>query len=212
MKCKLITTASDYAKTDKLRESLERHGWDYHIIEHGWRGFGDKILKTYEYLKDSDVTHFFYSDSYDTYVLAPMAEAIQKLKGRDMLWSSEKACYPHAQLAEMYPDNPSPWKYLNGGGWFASKESFMRMVEDEMPSYFTVDQVYFTNQLLTRKNITLDYDCEIFQTIAFCDFDKEFTVERGRVYNNFTKQYPIFFHGNGHTPLNKIYELTGLEG
>lgn len=210
MKIKLITTASDWSKTLKLQESLERHGWDFHIILHDWRGFGDKILKTYEYLKESDVTHFFYSDSYDTYVLAPMEEAISKLRGRDMLWSSEKACYPHAQLAEMYPENPSPWKYLNGGGWFASKEAFMRMVEDDMPSHLTVDQVYFTNQLLTKKNITLDYDCEIFQTIAFCDFDKEFEVIRGRVYNKFTKQYPIFFHGNGHTPLNRIYELTGL--
>lgn len=207
MKIKLITTASDYSKTGKLRESLDRHGWPYHIIEHHWRGFGDKILKTYEYLKESDVTHFFYSDSYDTYALGTMEEAISKLRGRDLLWSAEKACYPHPQLAVLYPPSFSAWKYLNGGGWFASKEAFCKMVEEEMPQCFTVDQVYFTNQLITKKNITLDYDCEIFQTIAFCDIEKEFDIDRGRIFNKQSKQWPILIHGNGHTPMDKIYEL-----
>ena len=48
MKCKLITTCSDISKTSILQQSLKKHKWDYHIIEHTWRGFGDKILKTYE--------------------------------------------------------------------------------------------------------------------------------------------------------------------
>lgn len=208
MKISLITTASDYSKTEKLRESLDRHGWPYHIIKHDWRGFGDKILKTYEYLKTSDITHFFYSDSYDTYALGPMEEAISKIKDFDtMLWSAEKACYPHPELASMYPESSSDWKYLNGGGWFCSAKNFIDMVEAEMPTHLTVDQVYFTNQLITKKNIVLDYDCKIFQTIAFCDFEKEFEVERGRIFNKQSKQWPVLIHGNGHTPMDKIYNL-----
>jgi procollagen-lysine,2-oxoglutarate 5-dioxygenase len=208
MRIKLITTASDISKTGKLVESLQRHNWPYHVIQHEWKGFGSKIIETYNYLKTSDVTHFFYADSYDSYVIGTMGEALSKIKDfSKMLWSSEKACYPHPQLASMYPESTSEWKYLNGGGWFASKESFIKMVEDEMPSYLTVDQVYFTNQLLTKKSMSLDYSCDIFQTIAFCDLDKEFEFERGRMYNKQTKSWPIIIHGNGHTPMERIYDI-----
>lgn len=208
MKIMLITTASDYSKTEKLRESLDRHGWPYHIVVHEWRGFGCKILETYNYLKTSDITHFFYSDSYDTYALGTMEEAISKIKDLDqMLWSAEKACYPHTELARFYPEHHYSRKYLNGGGWFCPKDKFIEMVENEMPSVATVDQVYFTNQLITKKNIVLDYNCEIFQTIAHSDLETEFEYERGRMYNKETKSWPILIHGNGHTPLDKIYNL-----
>jgi len=73
MKCILITTASDINKTLTLQRSLKKYGWDYHIITHEWQGFGDKILKTYEYLKaNPSITHFFYSDSYDSIVTKSM--------------------------------------------------------------------------------------------------------------------------------------------
>lgn len=207
MNVKLITTASNYEKTARLRESLDKQGWPYHIIVHDWKGYGSKIIETYNHLKTSDVTHFFYADSYDSYVLSTMDEALNKLHGEDMIWSSEKACYPHPDKAARYPETYSTWKYLNGGGWFCSKEQFMRMVESNMPSYADVDQVYFTDYLLNTGKITLDYDCKVFQTIAFTDIDAEFEIERGRIYNKQTKQWPVIIHGNGHTPMDRIYEL-----
>lgn len=40
MKCKLITTASDINRTMHLQRSLNKFGWEYHIIQHEWTGFG----------------------------------------------------------------------------------------------------------------------------------------------------------------------------
>lgn len=69
-------------------------------------------------------------------------------------------------------------------------------------------------------NIKLDTNCEIFQTIAF-ENDYDFTrvvepdtrynitgwTDRLRVKNNETGTLPVFFHGNAHTKMLKIWQL-----
>jgi hypothetical protein len=65
-----------------------------------------------------------------------------------------------------------------------------------------------TNQFLKLHNegwLKLDYVCEIFQTLGFCP-DSDFDM-KGRFTNTVTKSTPLFIHGNGHTPMGKIYEL-----
>ena len=221
MKCKLITTASNYDKTEILRQSLDKFNWDYHIITHYWQGFGDKILKTYYYLKENpDITHFFYSDSYDTIALDTMENTLAKIPNKDIiLLSAERACYPHPEKEEFYPKHDSPFHFVNGGGWFCNSQMFIELVEKDKPEQETVDQVWFTDQFLKGFCfIKLDYLCDVFQTIAFCpetDFS-EMTKNTGDnfneyqnkyILNNITGSFPTFIHGNGHTPMDRFNKL-----
>ncbi len=207
MLCKFITTTSDLDKCFQLRRSLILNDWNYHIIEHEWKGFGGKIIETYNYLKaNPDITHFFYSDAWDTVVLGTMEEALSKLPSTDIiLFSAERACYPHPGKAGKYPDHDSPWKYLNGGGWFASSDLFCQMVESNMPAVDINDQAWFTDRFLDGY-ITLDYNCTIFQTMAFCR-ETDFKYQTHRLYNRVHRTTSLFIHGNGHTPMPKVYDL-----
>lgn len=218
MNCILLTTTSERAKCEMLEKSLNKYEWQYHIIEHHWRGFGDKILRTYEYLKQHpEITHFFYTDAWDTIVVNYPKWALHdivKYFGEDcIVLSAEKGCYPHPDKAPLYPEVESPFKYVNGGGWFCNAELFCRMVDENPLTPETVDQVWFTDLYLKyheSKLVKLDTECEVFQTIAFCeDWELEEMEDNGREYIwNFTQQSePTFLHGNGHTPMTRFYEL-----
>lgn len=206
MKTIFITTTSDINKCFQLKRSLDYYGWESVFILHDWRGFGDKILKTYEYLKARpEITHFFYSDAWDTFCLGTIESALSKIPDKDIiLFSAERACYPHTDKAAKYPDNKSPWKYINGGGWFASSKLFCEMVERYPLTYEDVDQVYFTDRFLDGYG-QLDYNCQVFQTIGFCP-DSDFNVGK----NTVTGTTPVFWHGNGHTPMDTIYSLLPM--
>jgi len=211
MKCKLITTASDMSKTAMLQKSLIKFGWDYHIIQHEWTGFGNKLIQTYNYLvANPDITHFFYSDSYDTIVLDTMDEALSRVKDFDcLLMSAERACYPHPHKEPFYPalkDPNNPFKFVNGGGWFANSQVFQSLYKYNVPTVETVDQVWFTDRYLSQTPLVkLDSDCNIFQTIAFCPDDNFILTDK--VFNTITKTFPIFLHANGHTPYDKFKAL-----
>ena len=207
MNIKLITTASDYSKTEMLRKSLAKFGWEYIILTHEWRGFGDKILKTYEYLKEHpEITHFFYSDSYDTIALQTMDYALSQIKDKDIiLMSAERACYPHPEKEARYPKHDSPWHFVNGGGWFCNSDIFKMAVETNPLTHETVDQVWFTDLYLNHPEyVKLDCECKVFQSIAF---SPETDFDLYRYKNNVTKTYPTYWHGNGHTPMTELYKL-----
>jgi len=208
MKCILITTASDIKKTLTLQRSLKKYGWNYHIITHEWQGFGDKILKTYEYLKaNPSITHFFYSDSYDSIVTKSMEEAFISIKDYDcILMSTERGCYPHPDKEKLYPKHDSPFHFVNGGGWFCNAEVFKKAVETNPLTVNTVDQVWFTDLFLNHPEyVNLDYDCNTFQTVAFCP-DTDFIIG-DTIYNTVTHSFPAFIHGNGHTPIDKFLTI-----
>ena len=212
MKCILITTASDINKTLTLQRSLKKYGWNYHIITHEWQGFGDKILKTYEYLKaNPSITHFFYSDSYDSIVTKSMNEAFISIKDYDcILMSAERGCYPHPDKEKLYPKHESPFHFVNGGGWFCNAEVFKRAVQSNPLTVNTVDQVWFTNLFLNNPEyVKLDYECNTFQTVAFCP-DSDFIIGN-TIYNTITNSFPAFIHGNGHTPIDKFLTILKTE-
>lgn len=206
----IITTTSDLSKCYELRRSLIYHGWDYHFIKHEWDGFLGKLHHTYNYLKGlKGYTHFIYTDAWDTFALAG-PDSVTVPDG--LLISAERACYPHPEKAVLYPDNPSPWKYVNGGGWCGEIAAFIKMYELCPPTTELNDQLYLTDQFLKGYDwINLDYECKIFQTIGFCpESDFAFMEAAGTnkiVLNTVTRAMPAFIHGNGHTPMPHIYEL-----
>jgi len=213
IKLKFLTTTSDRSKTSELIQSLSKFGWDFHIIEHEWNGFLGKITETYKYLPtllEQGYTHFIYSDAWDSVTLSSMEEVIHKMKNLEgCVYSVEKACYPHSELAVLYPECSTDWKYINGGGWYSSIEFFQKMVERSYPQEEMNDQVWAHRQFIENNLgglIQLDTECKIFQTIGF-EGEGDFSYTGNRLFNIKTDQLPVFIHGNGHTPMTKIYDL-----
>lgn len=205
----VITTTSDRKKTQRLEDSLKRYGYNYHAIEHTWGGFLDKLHETYKYLKTTDETHFIYTDAWDSVVLRSGLVDIPEL-----LFSAERACYPHNEKSKMYPKVDSPFKYVNGGGFGGEVSAFIKMYESTPPKDEMNDQVWLTDRYLSsldngnETNITLDVFCEVFQTLAFCPTEN-FVFDKG-IKNTETNTYPYFLHGNGHTPLEPILKLLPM--
>jgi hypothetical protein len=203
MRLKVITTTSDLSKCRQLEYSLKYWGYDYFIIQHEWTGFLDKLRHTYYYLKSLEgYTHFLYSDAWDTFALKG-PESIPEIEG--LLISAERACYPHTEKAVLYPDNTSPFKYVNGGGFMGEISAFLKIYEGNPPKDEMNDQVWLTDiflKYLGTGEISLDYGCQVFQTVAFCPEDNF----KG-AYNKVTDSFPIFWHGNGHTSIDWVYKL-----
>jgi hypothetical protein len=206
---KLITTASDIAKTEMLQNSLKKYGWDYEILVHRWEGFGDKILKTYQYLKNNpDIEYFFFTDAYDSMVVDTMENTLNKIEDKEcILLSAELGCWPDINKENSYPKQDSKWRFVNSGGYFANVEIFKTLVENNKVFIETDDQRYFTDLFLSNPSqVKLDYNCQVFQSIAFCP-DDNFQIIDDYICNTVTKTKPTLIHGNGRTPMNRYYEL-----
>jgi len=202
----VITTTSDRRKTQRLEDSLKRYGYSYHIIEHKWGGFLDKLHETYKYLKATDETHFLYTDAFDTIALRPNVPINDGL-----LISAEWGCYPYPELAKKYPEVDSPWKYVNGGGWGGEVSAFIKLYESKPPTNEMNDQVWMTDRYLEGHSyLSLDTNCEVFQTISAFNpewFKYCLQNRKGSGLKNLkTNTFPYFWHGNGHTDMNNIYK------
>jgi hypothetical protein len=215
MKLKFVTTLSDSTNQGwlKFEKSLKEYNWDYHGIVHPWTGYLSKITQTYEYLKTlkaEGYTHFIYSDSYDSLAFAGPQEVLDKMKNIDgIVMSVEKACYPYVDWANRFPETTTPWRFVNGGGWYADIDAYIAMVENDYPKTDLNDQVWSQRQYLDNNPnglIQLDTECSVFQTYAFHSPD-DFKFEAERIKNLKTGSYPVFFHFNGHTNADEVYKL-----
>jgi len=222
MKIKFITTASDPNNPgwQTLEHSLHKHGWDYQLIVGEWRGYASKLLDLYDYLKsgaEDETDLIMYSDSYDSIMLARPEEVLEKwvnttdthliLEGgwieKNILWYAERACWPYGEWTHLYPDSPTPYKHLNGGGFIATPQQIINLIEINpvVPSAEFNDQAHNAKIFLTKNhiaNIQLDYYCEIFQCMAHAG-ESDFSVVDGRLVNNITGTKPCAAHWNGHS-------------
>lgn len=152
-------------------------------------------------------THVIYSDAADTIFL----KAFQPEDG--LLISAEKACFPDKLLAELYPNYPGPWKYVNAGNWCSSIEIAIKFFEKYGLNTYQDKHVNgqrewhhaFLNGCIERFPVRLDYSCNKFQTTAFED-QGDFYSD-GISFKNFvTGTEPCVLHGNGRTDMTWIYE------
>jgi hypothetical protein len=70
---KLLTVASRLEEQglNNLIKSAEKFKWDIEIICTEWRGFGTKLIETYNYLKKNPhITEFIFVDAYDVLALS----------------------------------------------------------------------------------------------------------------------------------------------
>lgn len=208
---KLLTLATDVAskKLLDLIASSDKFGWNLEVIVAEWRGFGTKLIETYNYLKKNPrITEFIFVDAYDVVALSSPQEAIEKIKDRTkMLISVEKNCWPDSSLASKYPKTDSEWKYINSGSYYSPSKLFIDMIEANPPLYIDDDQLWMTNRFLNNPNDkVLDYDCEVFQAYSFIS-DDDFGYENKRLQNLKTKSQPVLIHSNGKTDDTKVLDL-----
>jgi|688.fasta_scaffold25419_11 hypothetical protein len=208
---KLLTVATDIAN-DKLFDlisSADKFGWNLEVIVTEWKGFGTKLIETYNHLqKNPHITEFIFVDAYDVIALSSPQEVLEKIKDRTkMLISVEKNCWPNSELASQYPKTNSEWKYINSGSYYSPSKLFIDMIESYPPLYIDDDQLYLTNEFLNNPDDkVLDYDCEVFQAYSFIA-DDDFGYENKRLQNLKTKSQPVLIHSNGRTDNTKILDL-----
>lgn len=217
MKLIVVTTCDNLNNERylKLKASLERFGYTFECIFHPFT-FGTQlnVIRRWAEGYTGDATHMLYTDAFDTLALAGPEEVVGKMPECKMLISAEKNCYPYPERADRYPDTGTPWKYVNGGGWIAEIEYFKYLCSKENLNPNSHDQVWLMDAYLNnREEIKLDTQCEIFQTIAFSNIDEWKRIDcmseviQYRFNNIGTGTRPVFFHGNGHTEMDWVYQI-----
>jgi len=213
-----------FAGTDRMVSSFEKHGFEV-AINRIPTGNGQILRGLYDCYKRAATghDHFAYADAADTVCQRPFEVPTDHL-----LWSTEKACYPHPEKAKEYKFAgrlKSPWRYLNngvyGGPLALAIEFFERYglhkLHDGANGQAEVMDAYLKAQE-DGFPIKLDFNCKLFQSIAF-DHDPnrqghpvhangcegtDFEIKDGLVVNKLTKSTPAVLHGNGQTPMGWI--------
>jgi len=186
----------------------------------------DKLPILLNFLKtipDDDIIIFL--DGRDIFVVGSLEEAITKFKNTGAKWfiSTERWCWPDKNLAPLFPDNPSPLKYINSGafiGYAGFVRDLLTKMKPLMKDDIRSDQLIFA-QFLVRDNrhllddglVKLDYNCEIFLTLKSVNVNDVFLDESNlRIIYIPSNSMPFAIHGNGNEELwkelsKKIYGI-----
>ena len=203
---KLITVCSHPEHAEVLRRSAELYGWDFvciHVPE--WKGFGTKLIATYEYLKQHpEIDRFVFADAFDVVTLGNRPIIFHP----KIVFSAEKGCWPDDSLRDKYPPiaNGSEFKFLNSGLFYAETSEWLKMIEQNPPEYHFDDQLYYTKCFLSSKyNMALDTHQTYFNSHSFIS-EGEYTYNNGRV--QIMGNEPVFVHSNGRSVDPKLDELV----
>lgn len=213
---------SPNANTKQTVESFARFGYEVAINSAPFTGNGQVLRDMLACYRRAVTGHedFFYTDGADTYCQRK-AEPPKDY----ILYSTEKACYPHPDIAKQYRPTKSKWKYLNGGGYCGPLKLiiafFARYELDKHANDVNGQHEQMVAYLAAEKDgfpIKLDTKCEVFQTMAFAD-PSEFEVGTSMrdfmgdspyhkvLKNKVTKTIPAILHFNGLTDMSILKEL-----
>ena len=170
-------------------------------------GGGHKIIEILNTIEKMDNKLIIICDTFDLFPVAGRDEIMKKYchlcgiekptdEKHKIVISSEIYCWPNKLLADVYPNVSTKYKYLNSGCIMGFRDEIYHILKNNPVKDRDDDQLFYTLQYLNGKNIILDYQCCLFQTLAGVSDD--IVVHRNRVYNKYTNSYPIFIHGNGH--------------
>jgi len=212
---RVLTVGTDYNDgLKRLEKSLKTFGFAHELLGLGekWYG-GDDILnnpgagqkvnilrkRLKEIIEGGSNPVILFLDGYDTLVLKPANEVLEKYKqiGDKIIFGAEKTCWPDKKLASRYPDSPTDWKYLNSGQFIGKAKDLLNLIEDGIDDADD-DQYYYSVKFLEGEHgITLDYNCKLFQCLADSQDDVEAEHAYSALYNKVTKTHPVVAHGNG---------------
>jgi hypothetical protein len=210
----VITTATEFNDgVHNFLASCKYYGYQPLILGWGqpWMGNVHKAqlaLKAIKQLKNKYPV-ILSVDSYDM-IFTDSPDAIlaeYRSMNHMCVYGSERYCYPDAGKAELHPVSPTPYRYLNGGGfigesWYV-EQLFDYIAFDKLDPSLN-DQDVLQQILIDNPHaIKLDYECRIFQTLVLADDDLEYGDE---IRNIITGQVPKIIHGNGHWDMTKAID------
>lgn len=209
-------------RTQQMIDSFKRFGYEVAVIETDThRGNGTALRLLGECYQRASTGHisFMYADAADSFCQRKFFAPYDKV-----MYQTEKACYPHTWLAERYPTIPtkyanSPWKYLNGGGYYGST----KLIAEFFSSYGLMNlqpdangqheqAMAYIQAKAEGFPIYLDDGCEVMQSMAF-EEEGDFSISAMEmtgtklVRNNITGQIPAVLHFNGLTDMSILKEL-----
>lgn len=210
-------------------KSMELYNYKYKILGLGkkWNGGnteieaggGQKINLLKEELINWDIdklkkTTIIFTDSYDVIFLqssTKFLEIYSKFNKNNIIFSSEKYCWPNKELEKYYPITNFKNNYLNSGGFIGLGINILNLINQSIIKDNDDDQLYFTNIFLSNSRsyeykIELDYKCELFQTLNNSLNDISINCFEKTITNNIYKTSPCVIHANG--PGTKKYLST----
>ena len=200
-----------------LRESCARFRVELHEYGMGrpWPGLCQgKIAEALEFLNTRREQYALFTDGEDSFIASYAPTIIGKFQtvnpAGSILISAEKYCYPHPDLSQAYPPSPTPWKYLNSGGWMGSRKRLIQVLSEMLHSHWfgVRDDQYCWTQFYIENNdaMAIDHQCEIFQTLSGMNLEYEL---RGDIVENvITGTFPSVFHANGRSAtIEQLREL-----
>ncbi|HKI16560.1 MAG TPA: hypothetical protein VKA15_01710 [Isosphaeraceae bacterium] len=212
-----------------LIESCRRQGITLTLLGQG-QSYPNNFAKprlVAHYLRDHPVHRFVLAvDFRDTVFCASLEETFGKYLsfGHEIVASTEPVCWPLGSTAPRFPETGTPYRFLNSGVIFATREAWLaaweRMCEKErrssgLPpergqlglSIFDCDQAAWSDLYLNKEaDIVLDSRCEISQTLGGGAFDlgtanPRFLFEGRRIVNRDTGGRPCVIHSNSGSPV-----------
>lgn len=216
MRTRVVTVATDVERVyPRFKETAGRLGVEVEHLGVGERfgGKGWRLKKIWEELNrlPGEFTHILYLDSHDVVFMAGLDEIEHRFGefGHPWVFGAERVCSPVPEMARLYPPSPTPYKFLNAGGWMGEIEYvlgwFRRMGLGNVPDSFH-DQAFFSSLCLTIPTVVkLDY----YQKLVFNACKSEGDLRVGRLNKRVsvvsTASYPSIVHGNGRFDLEQLF-------
>jgi hypothetical protein len=181
---------------------LQNWSWDFY----------PKSVSVYETIKNFNSEDIvLVCDAYDVLPKNKLTKNIlfdrinKKFNLNKITFNAEKNCYPDTSLINLYPHSDSPWKYLNAGIYVGKVNKVLVMLENLLPKIKnSMDQREFSISFINNEfDITLDYNCDVFQTMYMLNDDDLF-INDNIILNRKTNTEPLLFHGNGKSNLSII--------
>tara|TARA_R100000742_G_C4279628_1_gene104823 strand:- start:1100 stop:2980 length:1881 start_codon:yes stop_codon:yes gene_type:complete len=216
-----VTIGDDDSKCWRLHESA--HGKNFRVKnlcigqDIKWTGSdmsgpggGQKvnILRDYIYcLPDHDVVLF--ADGFDTFAISDLEEITRRFLEFKckVLFAAEEHLWPDKDLE--FPECETKYRYLNSGLFIGRVDELKRIMNAGIKNEED-DQLYYQKAYLNgdstapeseRLDIKLDHECYVFQC-----HEENLKIERGTLFNNETRCYPCFYHGNGDGSAKKHFQ------
>jgi hypothetical protein len=132
-------------------------------------------LKSWPELEDHIV---MFTDSYDVVFCASPQEILKKFRSfqSELVFSTEKTCWPDESIVDQYPKVDTDYKYLNSGGFIGYANRILEIIDTEI-SIEDDDQLFYSKIFLDRVN-----RIEIPEPIKIGEIDK---VPYGFSFNSF---------------------------
>src|ERR1700743_1094502 len=145
---KLITVTNAPERAEVLVRSSKKHNWDIVVLNVEWRGFGTKLIATYEYLKEHpEVERFVFADAHDVVVFGTEEEFEDKVSSwgnQKMILSTEKGLWPPIlhPFRDCYPKFDRGFNFINSGCYYAESKYFIELMDAYPVTYDYDDQLW----------------------------------------------------------------------